>query len=117
MAFIESNFNFYRTATPQLMYLEIEPDGNLQDSYIGTGANPITGTYDEATNALNFRTGGLGGKGDLFASFYSGYAILDSDGNIFALAGTYRELGIVFEPFGVDEELGGWYATVIPQIN
>jgi hypothetical protein len=110
MAGIEWSLFLYRTATPEDLVLNTDADGNLRDSYLGASANPVTGTYDEASNALNFRTGGLRGEGVLYASFYSGYAIFDGDGNLFALAGTYQEHVIAIEPFGVDEELGGWYA-------
>jgi len=119
MAALELSLTFYRPATTEEMYIHTDADGNLQaDSYLGDEppGQSITGTWDEATNALNFRAGGLGGVkgGDLFVSFYSGYAIFDGDGNLSGLAGTYHEHVITIEPFGLAEELGGWYA--IPNI-
>lgn len=116
---LEMGFNFYQSTTEEFLSFNVETDGTLFISYINTSAYPITGTYDYATRAVNFRTGGPGRPGvfDFLATYYSGYAILDSDGNIVALAGTYRELGIVFEPSGADEVLGGWYATVKPTMN
>ncbi len=118
MAVLNLDLTFYRTATTEGMHINTDAEGNLRsDSYLGGPGQPITGTYDEATNALTFRAGGLGGikGGDLFVSFYSGYLIFDGDGNLFGLAGTYHEHVITLEPFGFGEELGGWYA--IPAMN
>jgi hypothetical protein len=110
MAVIIWDLLFYRTATPEGLHLETDADGNLRDSYLGASANSITGTYDETTNALNFHTGGLGHPGGvLYESFYAGYAILDGDGNTFALAGTYQDHVALPRP-GDDDKLGGWYA-------
>ena len=111
---IEMGFNFYRSATQEFLSFNIEPGGTLFDSYINTSADPIAGTYDQATRAVNFRTVGTGRPGgNFFVLSYSGYAILDGDGNIFAMAGTSRDLGIVFEPAGVDEQPGAWFATAL----
>lgn len=111
MAGIEWSLTLYQTATSEGLEINAHADGSLWDSYIGTSA--ITGTYDEATNALNFHTGGL--RGNLYVTYYSGYAILSANGDLSALAGTYQERVFTLEPFGVEEKLGGWYA--IPNIN
>jgi hypothetical protein len=118
MAALNVDLTFYRDATTEGMHIDTDADGNLRDdSNLGGPGHPITGTYDETTNALTFSAGGLEGVrgGDLFVSHYSGYAIFDGDGNLFGLAGTYHELVITLEPFGFGEALGGWYA--IPNIE
>jgi hypothetical protein len=111
MGSIEQSFNFYQSGTTGgALFLQIEPDGTLLNSTINLGEDhPISGTFDQVTHALNFRTGGPGSE--LHGTSYSGYAIFDVDGNLSALAGEYHRNGNVVYPLGASR--GGWYATVL----
>jgi hypothetical protein len=114
MSSIEQSFNFYQSGTtPGTMFLQIEPGGNLLNSYMafGTGEDQhITGTYDQVTHAVNFHIGGPGSPGGvLHETSYSGYVMFDPFGNLSALAGEYHRNGIVLPP-GTPAQ-GAWYAT------
>ncbi|MFY9849876.1 MAG: hypothetical protein WAK83_20100 [Trebonia sp.] len=113
MVGVTGGYSLYRNASTEWLSIDaVDADGNLRDSSLGGNQYPITGTYDEATSALTFRAGGIDGRGEgnLFVSHYTGYPILDGDGNITVLAGTYTEFVIKLNPFGYVSELGGWYA-------
>jgi hypothetical protein len=114
MGSMEQTFNFFQTGTtPGTMFLDIEPGGNLLNSYMafGNGKNQhIAGTYDQVTHAVNFHTGGPGSPGGaLHETSYSGYVIFDIDGNLSAAAGEYHQNAIAPPP-GTPAQ-GGWYAT------
>jgi hypothetical protein len=74
--------------------LSVDPSGNLVDSSIESEV--IHGHYDANTQLISFNDARQPAD-VLFVSFYTGYVMLNEQGDPCAMAGRWQEAELVFE--------------------
>jgi hypothetical protein len=90
MADISGRYEFHRDASsPGMQIVRVDSSGSILEGQVGQ--SPIHGQYVATTNTISFNDAHLPGD-TLYVSFYSGYVMLNGDGSVYGMAGTYQEL-------------------------
>ena len=119
MVDIEAGYFFYGREPYQELHIhKVMTDGTFAAELIDLDktATVVHGSYDAATNKVQFSVGGSPGE-TLFTKFFKGFVILERYGvHTAAIAGTWSEQRLSFGPArtfnGVVYDNGGWFAQV-----
>jgi hypothetical protein len=96
MADIIGNWEFHRSCPSEGMTIfSVDSSGNLF-AELGDEGEPIHGVYDANTQLISFNDARQPGD-VLFVSFYTGYVMVNEQGDPCAMAGTWQEAELVFE--------------------
>ncbi len=117
MADISGTYQIHgRSDYSALEIVSVSGSGALDASLIDPQSDKVTihGTYDAATNKIDFNDATFPGN-VLFTTFFTGFAIIDGTGAVVALAGTWRELSLTFDVSRrvvahIHHDNGLWYA-------
>jgi hypothetical protein len=93
MVDISGRYDFHRDASaPGMQIVRVDATGQILEGQIGQ--SPIHGQYDAATNAIAFNDARRPGD-TLFVTYYTGYVMLNNQGGVYGMAGTYQELELL----------------------
>jgi hypothetical protein len=113
MAAISGYWEFHRACPAQsLTIVGVDDAGALYEANIDD--ETIHGHYDTNTNRITFNDARQPGE-TLYVSFYTGYVMPTEDGSACAMAGTFSEQELIFEPnpgwrITIPTFHGPWYA-------
>lgn len=89
---ISGRYEFHRDGfSPGMQIVRVDHTGQILEGQVGDA--PIRGQYHTDTNAIDFNDARQPG-GTLFVTFYTGYVMLNSQGGVYGMAGSYQELTI-----------------------
>jgi hypothetical protein len=90
MTDISGRYEFHRDASsPGMQIVRVDPSsGQILEGQVGQ--NPINGQYDDGTKAIAFNDARQPGD-EIYVTHYTGFVMLNSDGSVYGMAGTYQE--------------------------
>lgn len=94
MADISGRYDFHRdSSSPGMQIVRVDGTGRILEGQIGQA--PITGQYNASDNSVSFNDARQPGD-TLYATFYTGSVMMNADGSVYGMAGTYQELTLIF---------------------
>lgn len=94
MADISGRYDFHRdSSSPGMQIVRVDNTGRILEGQIGQA--PITGQYNASGNSISFNDARQPGD-TLYVTFYTGSVMMNADGSVYGMAGTYQELTLIF---------------------